>query len=65
MKKHKKALFKLVRVERGRKSAETAVASIEKQAEEQHGQLQMAKEQLALAWEEIEIQWKKLGGKEV
>ena len=39
--KHKEALFRLAKAERGRKSAEAAVAGAEKQAKEQRGQLRM------------------------
>ena len=37
--KHKEALFRLAKAERGRKSVEAAVTGAEKQAKEQRGQL--------------------------
>ena len=58
-KKTKDLGTKLTEVDRERKSAEAALASVEKQAKDQHQQFRKAEEQLAIAREQIEIQEKK------
>ena len=55
---------KLTKADREKKSAEAALASSEKQAEDLRLQLRKAKEQLAITHEQIEAQKKELKKKE-